>query len=432
MRVLFYIILLAGIGNAVLRPEIENPFTLYRVIAPVGLFAVFFLRPWMVMRGIWFFLLFFAYNFALARIYSSDLSQFYPSMVHYFYLFILLLMMVYMKYRYADFNRSFVHFLQGFYLFLLVNLVFEFIFGSYYPNLYEDETGERALRAFFWNQNDLAVVLCVYCWFVLSDDRYRGLTRGLVLLLTIAVLYYNDSKAALLSLLLASIPVAIIFKLCGSFRISANLWKGFFACAALCVGAAILAISETDIVFENDTYTLNDLIITPIVNILSLESSGETWGSLNNRTDAAIFVTIEYFRSLGFGLGAGGSWLVLSLPQYELGGAQSPHNAFLQFTVDLGYPFLLGYVFLLFWAARRLFAHGSDPHTRLKVMAILSFPLLGLSQSGAILTNYFFFAAVFFVWLLGMAERTRQPVGASALTSENLLPFPPTGVGSGA
>lgn len=407
MRALLYLILLAGIGNAVLRPDIESPLTLYRMIAPLGLILVFCARPALVLKGIGLFLIFFLYNFALARFYSSDLSQFFPSMVHYFYLFILLMLMVYMKSRYADFDRSFVGFLHVFYAFLFLNLLLEYFFGSYYPNLYFDE---HALRAFFWNENDLAVVLCVFGWLVLSYNRYSGWPRALVLALIVAVLYYNDSKAAMISLLFVSVPISITFALCRGRRISPGLWRFFFGFVAAVLVATIVSISNTGIMFESDTYTLGDLLIRPVMSILTLESSGETWGSVNNRSDAAIFVIIEYLKSLGFGLGAGGSWLVLSLPQYELGGAKSPHNALLQFIVDFGYPVLIGYLYAASWALRRLFEPGSRPQTRLKVMAILSFPVLGLSQSGAIVTNYMFFAMMYYVFLLDLnvgAKRSR-------------------------
>lgn len=400
MRALFCVILAAGIGNTVLRLEMEDPFTLYRLLAPLGLLAVFILRPHLALKGVGCFAAFFVYSFTLARIYSQDLTQFYPSMVHYFYLFIMLVLMIYMRSRYPDFEELFFKFFRAFYVFLIANLLIEFLIGPYYPNLYVDTSNDNALRAFYWNQNDLAVVLCLAAWFALADERYRGVTRVVVVLLTAAILYYNDSKAALLSLVLVSIPIAIIFKLCRTFKTTPVFWCVFFGVFALIVVSVLVAISDVDIAFANDTYSVNDLLIRPINNIMALESSGERWGSLNNRTDAAIFVTIEYLKSLGFGLGAGGSWLVLTLPGYELGGAKSPHNALLQFTVDFGYPVLIGYLYLLYWALRRLFRHDSDRATRIKVMAILSFPLLGLSQSGAIITNYGFFASAFFILLM--------------------------------
>ena len=420
MRILFYLILMAGFGNTVLRPEIENPYTLYRFIAPIGFLIVFSFRPMMVVKSLGVFILFVAYNFALATAYSGDYSQLLPSLVHYFYLFILLVLVMGMKARYADFERQFIRFIQGFYLFLLANLFIELFIGSYYPNLYVDETDESSLRAFYWNQNDLAVVLCVVAWICLAFDRFKGQVRNIVVVLTLLILFYNDSKAALLSFVGISVPAFMSMRVVAKTRVSRGVWFVLFGSLGVLAVLVLMQVSTIDIQFANDTYSIEDLLIRPITGILQLESSGEAWGSLNNRMDAAVFVIIEYINSLGFGLGAGGSWLVLTLPQYELGGAQSPHNALLQFTVDFGYPVLVGYLVLLYGAVRKLFTPNLDENERLKVIAVLSFPLLGLSQSGAIVTNYFFFAAVYFIWLLGRdapfagPSRHQEPAGRLA------------------
>lgn len=428
MRVLFYILLIAGIGNVVLRPEMENPFTLYRILAPVCVIVLFALRPMRVIRWLGLFAIFFVYNIVLATAYSSDYSQFFPSIVHYLYLFILLVLMVDMKSQNVDFDAQYLRFVERFYVFLLLNLLIEFFVGTtIYPNLYVDETDEASLRAFFWNQNDVATVLCIVAWFALTLDRYKGIIRWTVVLITFLVLYYNDSKAALLSLMLVSLPVYSIFRVCRKVSITSKVWFAFFGTLFALVVVSIVLLSGVPINFLNDTYTLGDLLVQPITRMFSLQSSGEQWGSLNNRTDAAIFVIIEYLKSFGFGLGAGGSWLVLTMPQYELGGAKSAHNALLQFIIDFGYPVLLGYLAMVFWALSKLFKRNVREMDRLKVMAILSFPLLGLSQSGAIVTNYFFFASVYFIWMLGrdmgQPKHTRQIYKIGQL---NLRPYSTT------
>ena len=38
------------------------------------------------------------------------------------------------------------------------------------------------------------------------------------------------------------------------------------------------------------------------------------------------------------------------MPEYELGGAKSPHNALLQFIVDFGYLIIIPYLILFFYA----------------------------------------------------------------------------------
>jgi hypothetical protein len=401
MRLLFFFILAAGIGNTVLRLEIDNPVTLYRLVAPLGLLAIFVARPLMTSKATALFIAFAAYNFLLATIYGGGYSELGPSLVHYLYLSIPLVMMIYMKFRYEDFDDRYLGFVKWFYLFLLANLVLEMLVGSYWPNLYDDESDDGSVRAFFWNQNDLAVVLCVIAWIVLALDRYSGKVKVAVVLVTAFLLFKNDSKAALLSLVLISLPVWVIFRICAVRRISARVWVVLFGTLFIVGIGSLAAFSDVAIHFATDTYTIGDLLVKPVMNIATLQDSGEALGSINNRTDAAIYVIIEYLKSYGIGLGAGGSWLVLALPQYHLGGAESPHNAILQFIVDFGYPVLLGYGYLLYWAVRNLFKYGIAEAERLRVMAILSFPMLGLSQSGAIVTNYFFFAGVYFVGMYG-------------------------------
>jgi O-Antigen ligase len=424
MKALFFLVLMAGIGNTVFRIEVENPYTLYRLVAPLGLLTLLAVNTQLALKALGAFLLFAAYNGALATAYDGGYSQLLPSLIHYLYLLIPLVLMIHLKFRRRGFERSYIEFVQAFYAFLLLNLLAELVFGSYYPNLYVDETDENSLRAFFWNQNDLAVVLCVVAWFALTLDRFRSGTKLFVVAITVLVLYYNDSKAALISLLFVSLPVWAILRLCATYRIPPSLWAALFSTISLLSLAALVAVSDTDIRFANDNYSVGELLLQPIINIVTLQASGETWGSINNRTDAAIFVIIEYMKTLGLGLGAGGSWLVLSLPQYELGGAQSPHNALLQFVVDFGYPVLVGYLILAGWAIRRLFSRRLAQYDRLKVMAILSFPVLGLSQSGAIVTNYFFFAAIYFIWLCGPA--TTVPAQKTARAAPPALASAPT------
>jgi hypothetical protein len=366
------------------------------------------------------YLIFALYGWMLAERYSGDLSQFIPSIIHYLYLFVLLLILVYMRRAYPDFERSFVRFFGGFYFFLCISLALEFIFGLTYPNLYTPENDLPALRAFYWNQNDVAVVLCGFAWLFLVDDRYTSSQRATLILLTAATLIYNDSKAALISLLF-SVAIATVFILNNRFRIKPSVWIVISLFVFLFTLIPISVLLDQPIGFLSGEYSLNDLLYEPIKRIVTLETTGEFWGSLNNRIDAAISVLIEYFRSFGLGLGPGGSWLVLTLPQYELGGAKSPHNALLQFIVDFGFPVLVGYGYLVYWAVRRVFHRGLSYPTRLKVMAILSFPLLGLSQSGAIVTNFAFFALAVFIMLVGREGRRQVPIPAPSTVKENSL-----------
>lgn len=417
-RVMLYITILTAFGNTVLRPSIESDITAYRLFAPMALIAVFFARPALVIRYAVGYLVFALYGWYLAVSYSHDLSQFIPSLVHYLYLFVLLVMLVYMTRAYSDFETSFMRFFWRFYVFLWISLGLEFAFGIKYPNLYVPENDLPAVRAFYWNQNDVAVVLCTFAWLFLVDDRYSLMRRSVLAAFTAAVLIYNDSKAALISLFF-SVLVAFVFSINGRVRIRPSVWVAASIVVFASALVPIIAILDRPVAFVSGGYSLDDLLYQPVKRVLTLETTGEFWGSLNNRTDAAISVLIEYFRTYGIGLGPGGSWLVLTLPQYELGGAKSPHNALLQFAVDFGFPVVLAYGYLVFWAMRRVFRRDLDYPARVKVMAILSFPLLGLSQSGAIVTNFAFFALVIYIVLMG---RTRRPARESIETNQTASP----------
>ena len=49
MKILFYFILIAGIGNVVLRPEM--PFTRYRLVAPIEAVATKSVPPYAIVAG---------------------------------------------------------------------------------------------------------------------------------------------------------------------------------------------------------------------------------------------------------------------------------------------------------------------------------------------------------------------------------------------
>lgn len=420
VRVFIYLVLLAGIGNAVLRPELGNPWTLYRLMAPVGLLLVVLMAPRLAGVIIAAFVLFAVHSYALASAYRADFSQLYPSLVHFFYIFNLVALVIFLSKIDDRFEWRFERFIVVFFGFVVANLLVEMAWGNFYPNLYLDESGDGSVRAFFWNQNDLAVVLCMMGWFALVRERWSPWLRIAMVGFVVLILYINDSKAALMSFVLVSLPVFMMFGVVRRTRVPRFVWAAFFSLLAIAGALLLHAVRDVPLSFSNEFYTLDDLVFAPLGRIFSLEASSEMWGSISNRTDATIFVLMEYFRSGGLGLGAGGSWLVLSMPEYRLGGAESPHNAILQFVVDFGYPVLIWYAWALCWAWMRMFGRQNTSNQRLKIMAILSFPLLGLSQSGAIVTNYFFWMVATYIWLLDrpLFESTaQQPVRLSATAS---------------
>ncbi len=400
-RVGFSIVLLFAAGNTILRTSIESDVTLYRVFSPILCLFVFFINPIKLSISIFCFFIFLLYSFILASFYSNDFSQFIPSIVHYAYMFLFFVIFLGLKDVLKDKFISVV--LSNFEALILI--VFVSVFLEYFgligfPNLYSLEGDSlNTLRAFYWNQNDLAVVLCGFGWVIFLSKRYRKSIKFIYALLSIYIILYNGSKSAFLGFMLI-ILISILIFIRDNFKDGPLilLFSAFTTLFILSTGFYIFG----NVPFETTqgVYSLNGILMEPISRILALNPSGEVWGSVNNRTDATIFVVIEYIRSGFIGLGPGGSWLVLTMPEYELGGAKSAHNALLQLVVDFGIPVLIGYVCLIFWAVKALLVKNGSEITDMRCVAILTFPVIGLSQSGAIITNYTFIAVIFFLILI--------------------------------
>ncbi len=395
--IFIYFLILSSYGNVVLRLNIESDLTLFRVVGIIA-FCVFFIKytdimiKWSVL-----YIIFFIYSFFLASLYTYDYSQFYPSMIHYGYLLLLFISMYILKIIKKDyFERDFYIFLIRIILLILLILLVEYMFDFKMPNLYDDVEYSKSIRAFFWNQNDLAVVLVFFLWIIIFNQQVRVIIKLFYVLIILGIMYYNGSKVAILAMFFSFIFIPIIF-LFQKFKERFILNILYFLLILISIMFMFIYLGNIQFKSTDGIFTINELLYKPLKSIITLQPTGEYWGSTNNRIDATIFVLKEYINNYFIGLGAGGSWLVLLMPQYELGGAKSPHNALLQFVVDFGYLVLIPYVILTFYAIKNIFKKNNFILTKIISIAILSFPLLGLSQSGSIVTNYLFWSLVFFL-----------------------------------
>ncbi len=397
--IFIYFLILSSYGNVVLRLNIESDLTLFRVVGIIA-FCVFFIKytdimiKWSVL-----YIIFFIYSFFLASLYTYDYSQFYPSMIHYGYLLLLFISMYILKMIKKDnFERDYYIFLKMIMILILLILLLEYIFDFNMPNLYEDFEYSKSIRAFFWNQNDLAVVLVFFSWIIMYNQKVRFIIKVLYIFIVLIIMYYNGSKVAILALLFSFIFVSINF-IVKKFREGFLLSLLYIMLILLFIILIFIFFGDIQFKSTDGIFTINELLFRPFISIITLQPTGEFWGSNNNRIDATIFVLIEYIGSYFIGLGAGGSWLVLLMPQYELGGAKSPHNALLQFIVDFGYLIIIPYLILFFYAIKNILKKNNFILTKINSIAIICFPILGLSQSGSIVTNYLFWSLVFFLIL---------------------------------
>lgn len=392
-----YFLILSSYGNTVIRINIESDITLFRVVGIVAFFVFFIKYTDLMIKSSVVYIVFFIYSFLLVIIYTDDFLQFYPSMIHYGYLLLLFISMYILKIIKKDyFERDFYIFLIRIILLILLILLVEYMFDFKMPNLYDDFEYSKSIRAFFWNQNDLAVVLVFFLWIIIFNQQVRVIIKLFYVLIILGIMYYNGSKVAILAMFFSFIFIPIIF-LFQKFKERFILNILYFLLILISIMFMFIYLGNIQFKSTDGIFTINELLYKPLKSIITLQPTGEYWGSTNNRIDATIFVLKEYINNYFIGLGAGGSWLVLLMPQYELGGAKSPHNALLQFVVDFGYLVLIPYVILTFYAIKNIFKKNNFILTKIISIAILSFPLLGLSQSGSIVTNYLFWSLVFFL-----------------------------------
>lgn len=397
--IFIYTFILSSYGNTVIRLNIDSDLTLFRLLGFFAFFAFFLKYTEVMIKWSVVYIIFFIYSFFLAFIYSYDFSQFYTSMIHYGYLLLLFISIYVFKSIKIDyFERDYYIFLKRVIMFLLLILLAEYIFDFTMPNLYKDFEYSKSIRAFFWNQNDLAVVLVFFSWIIIYNQNIKFIIRISYILIILFIMYYNGSKVAILALLFSFIFVSINF-IVKKFREGFLLSLLYIMLILLFIILIFIFFGDIQFKSTDGIFTINELLFRPFISIITLQPTGEFWGSTNNRIDATIFVLIEYIGSYFIGLGAGGSWLVLLMPQYELGGAKSPHNALLQFIVDFGYLVIISYMILILYAIKNIFKKDNFILEKINSVAILSFPILGLSQSGSIITNYFFWSFVFFLIL---------------------------------
>jgi len=387
-----FCLIISAYGNTVLRLNIDNYFTLWRILRII-FFCFTFLK---YLDHIIIFIIFITYCFCLSIAYSNDLTYFYQNIVHLIYLALLFKIVFFIKIKnLPDFEKIFLRFLYGVFTFICLYLIFEYITDIHLPNLLDYPDNAPSVRAYFWNENDLAVALVFFACIITYNQNINIFYRILYNCFVMAILYYNSSKIAIISLAFFLILTCIF---CFYIKIKKIYAFGFLVFSCLVIPFMISCFWEVQLKFNEEYFSLKDLLGEPIERIINLEPNKEA-GSIAERTDSAIYVLTELFKTYGFGLGPGGTWLVLTFPEYELPGTLSTHNAFLQFWADFGYLFLLIYMYLFFYALRTILSRQCYVLNNIRSAAILVFPLIGLSQSGAIITNYTFWSMVYFLIL---------------------------------
>lgn len=371
--------------DAVLRVEQKNGLTLDRffLMVPVAALVVHERRAYTKLLAA--FVVFVLYNGILSFRFGS-FDQYFEMSFHYFIIFNLFF---FVSYLVTSPNRGRARLLRiiklGCYSFIGVTIL-EIIFNFHLPNVDIYENGEYS--SFFRIANDMSLALVSAIPIFLLMSRERDMKRSHLLLaigLIFLICMNNHTKTALGSIILYCVLYIMVTL---RIRVSVTL----FILAVLIIWG-----KDVNLKISYQEYTIEDLIIQPIRNIILLQSYNDI-GSIETRVNASIIGIKALFSSYFLGIGYGNSVSLLDMPGNQLELAKSLHNDTLAFLLEEGVVALVIYIY----GMRRAFfmsKNTKDYLLKIKLCCFYAFPVAILSSSG-VTSNYFFLISLFTLILI--------------------------------
>ena len=376
--------------DAVLRLEQKSGITLDRIffILPIILTFIFHTKLYLKFSIIYF--IFFFYNLFLSSIYGST-EYFIQMSVHYFIIMnIALIVIILIKEK----KEKIISLLYYTYLLIIVTAFSQILFGYHLPNVEVYPNGE--VQTFFRIHNDMGVALMSGIPIVimkLYKKKNFFLKFTIILISVIYISYLNDTKTALMAIFI----FIFIFIFNIFFLDRKNSSKLFIILGTLTViSTSIITVYNNDlkIEFANETRHTNELIFDPIIRIATLDMYPmDSWGSVENRVNAAIIGIKVYLDSFMIGIGYGNSVSVLERPENQLKAAKSLHNDVLVWLLEFGLIILFIYLFFIYKISSLLFRKYTLINN-IRISILFSFPLGILSSSG-VTSNYYFLISFF-------------------------------------
>jgi len=377
--------------HAVLRISPESPVSLYRVLVPTTLFVLIFFHK-KSLKPTFIFILILINSLFLSFNYEFDVFQSWAFLLHYVAIFNLFMIVFYL-FNTSKFNLLYV----VNYYFFIVSLVLawlEYAFNFQLPNtaFYND----GSVSAFNWNQNELATALLSFVPLLLFYEK-RLAVKVVLMFLLVVLLYINDAKFSLLGISFGFIAYFFkhVFWSMGGFGLLSLMILGGFL-----IMPFIVSYGTMTLLFSSYGLGFNELLLDPLVNILTLTPYDNAYGSIPARVNAIIYAIYE-FREFGFlGIGAGNTVLMLTKPEYFIPVASSIHNLPVQLVVENGFIVLIGYIFVLMFYFRILIKPKLQLVEKVLLFGIPTIIVGVMGSSGGVFSTYYFWSNLFIIILL--------------------------------
>lgn len=235
----------------------------------------------------------------------------------------------------------------------------------------------------------------------------RSKSSFLLLWLCLFLIYINDSKTALVGIV---IQVFVFFCIMQDLHTRKQLFKWRYGSLVL----GIILLTAIFIINPNiHEYNIRETFFETIIRIVKDDPYPIYSTSITFRTNTTIYVLKQLFKTglLGVGMGNTGVMLKEEFPDLDSSYIQaltadglSLHNAWLEWLLDFGALMLVFYVIIIYYAVKIYFSKGILTQCeKIIVMFVFSIPVWLMGPSG-IHTLYYLFCVIVFL-IIGKKDR---------------------------
>lgn len=244
-------------------------------------------------------------------------------------------------------------------------------------------------RIYFGQENDASVAIAAFLPLMFWRSRWR-LFSVLLLTAAIYVLYVNGTRTVLIAI--AAYPLLLGYAFLGNWlkRAYGVPWRISLPLPIVLSIAFAYAIQDAEIKFADHSTSLNEMLFTPIWEILAGRDLRDAETSINVRITLIVAAFKAWLTTLGFGLGPGGTTHVVAL-YYPRDYVRSMHSFPLQVLFEHGWFLIASIAFFIWRFADELDWRRFFPYAIYLLLAVSS-------ATSGLITNYYFFACT--VWSL--------------------------------
>lgn len=404
-RIGLYILLIMAICNASLRFTTNGMFSLFRLFSPAVALILLIKNFNKLKKSILILSLGILYSIVVSLLNYSIIK--FEYIVFVLYIYVIYIIIFDIQIHTFNFEEKFWKFIH---IVTVISLFLAFIqFFIRVPYPYVDLPAEHGINLFMSNENELGEPLgfisIIYLYKILFENKKKYIFH---LFSIITILFINDAKLTILGCILGYC-ILLYFKFGRKIKLSAKICI-LVGIIIFTIGILFIYIINPMLVFRDYSISIQELLFSSIINIVTLTPISGSGGSIMDRTNAIIYGLRELINSKFLGIGWGNSVVMLSLNQYTLATAKSMHNIVIQFLCEMGIYAIFIYFMFFKWIIQNIKTLYHEQYNVLKLVFIISFLIISAQSSIGILSNYYTWIVIFYVAFLPKKYSNRNIV----------------------